>query len=149
VTGKDAFTDEEWEAVAEGPPIAGMYVLTAEHGGSFRESFALAKAYAEAREQHGEREVLDAVVGEKPKVDRHRYGTPEALRTDGVERLREAVGAIEAKGTPDDVQAYQRFVLELARRVAAAHKEHDEAISSAEQEALDAIAAALGVQAAS
>ncbi len=149
MTGKDAFTDEEWEAVAEGPPIAGMYVLTAEHGGSFRESFALAKAYAEARQQHGESEVLDAVVGEKPKVDRHRYGTPEALRTDGVDRLREAVAVIEAKGTPDDVQAYQRFVLELARRVAAAHKEHDEAISPAEQEALDAIAAALGVQAAS
>ena len=64
--------------------LLGMYVLTAEHGGSFRESFALAKAYAEARQQHGESEVLDAVVGEKPKVDRHRYGTPDALRTDGV-----------------------------------------------------------------
>ncbi|HSC50792.1 MAG TPA: hypothetical protein VLD16_11065 [Gaiellaceae bacterium] len=149
MTGKSAFTDEEWEAIAEGPPIAGMYVLTAEHGGSFRESFALAKAYAEAREQHGESEVLDAVVGEKPHVDRHRYGTPEALRTDGVERLRQAVGALESKGTPDDVQAYQRFVLDLARRVAEAHKEHDHAISASEQEALDAVAAALGVQSAS
>ena len=149
MTGKDAFTDEEWEAVTEGPPIAGMYVLTAEHGGSFRESFALAKAYAEAREQHGESEVLDAVVGEKPKVDRHRYGTPDALRTDGVERLRQAVAAVEAKGAPDDVRAYRSFVLELARRVAEAHKEHGEAISANEQEALDAIAAALGAQAAS
>ena len=149
MTGKDAFTDEEWEAIAEGPPIAGMYVLTAEHGGSFRESFALAKAYAEAREQHGESEVLDAVVGEKPKVDRHKYGTPDALRTDGIERLRQAVSTLEAKGTPDDVQAYQRFVLELARRVAAAHKEHGQEISPNEQEALDAIAAALGAQAAS
>lgn len=149
MTGKDAFTDEEWEAITEGPPVAGMYVLTAEHGGSFRESFALAKAYAEAREQHGESEVLDAVVGEKPKVDRHKYGTPEALRTDGIQLLHQAVGVLESKGTPDDVQAYQRFVLELSRRVAAAHKEGGEAISPNEQEALDAIAAALGVQAAS
>lgn len=149
MTGKDAFTDEEWEAISEGPPIAGLFVLTAERGGSFRESFALAKAYAEARQQHGESEVLDALVAEKPKVDRHKYGTPEALRTDGVARLQQAVAALEAKGTPDDVQAYQRFVLELARRVAAAHKEHGEEISPAEQEALDAIAAALGVQAAS
>ena len=149
MTGKDAFTDEEWEAIAEGPPIAGMYVLTAEHGGSFRESFALAKAYAEAREQHGESEVLDAVVGEKPKVDRHRYGTPDALRTDGVERLREAVGALESKGTPDDVEAYRHFVLELARRVAEAHKEHGETVSPGEQGALDTIASALGAQAAS
>jgi len=149
MTGKDAFTDEEWEAIAEGPPIAGFVVLTAEHGGSFRESFALAKAYAEARQQQGESEVLDAIVAEKPKVDRHRYGTPEKLQTDGVERLRQAVGALEAKGTPDDVQTYQRFVLDLGRRVAEAHKEHGHPISPSEQEALDTIAAALGAQAAS
>jgi hypothetical protein len=149
MTGKNAFTDEEWETIAEGPPIAGFVVLTAEHGGSFRESFALAKAYAEARQQQGESEVLDAIVAEKPKVDRHRYGTPEKLQTDGVEQLRQAVAALEAKGTPDDVQAYQRFVLDLGRRVAEAHKEHDHAISPSEQQALDTIAAALGVQAAS
>ena len=149
MTGKSAFTDEEWQAIADGPPVAGLLVVTAERGGSFRESFALAKAYAEAREQHGESEVLDELVADKPHVDRHRFGTPEALRTDGIDRLRQAVGALEAKGTPDDVQAYQRFVLDLARRVAAAHKEHGEAISPAEQESLDAVAAALGVQAAS
>jgi hypothetical protein len=44
MTGKSAFTDEEWEALLEAPPLAGMLVLTAEHGGSFRETFALARA---------------------------------------------------------------------------------------------------------
>lgn len=147
MTGKTAFTEEEWQAILEGPPIAGMLVLTAEHGGSFRESFALAKAYAEAREQHGQSEVLDEIVGEKPHLDRHRYGTPEALQTDGVARLREATAALEAKGGPQDIEAYRSFVLELARRVAEAHKEGGEAISSSEQETLDTIAAALGGQA--
>ena len=147
MTGKTAFTEEEWKAISDGPPIAGMLVLTAEHGGSFRESFALAKAYAEAREQHGQSEVLDELVAEKPHVDRHRYGTPDALRGDGVARLQEAAAALEAKGGPEDVEAYRSFVLELARRVAAAHKEHGEAISPAEQEAIDTVAAALGGQA--
>ena len=149
MTAKSAFSDEGWKTVLAGPTSAGMIVLMAQSGGTWSEMWAMSKAYAEARQQHGESEVLDALVAEKPKVDRHKYGTPEALRTDGVARLQQAVAALEAKGTPDDVQAYQRFVLELARRVAAAHKEHGEEISPAEQEALDAIAAALGVQAAS
>jgi hypothetical protein len=149
VTDKSAFTDEEWQAILEGPPIAGLLTLTAEHGGSFRESFALATAYAEAREQLGQSELLDEIVSEKPKVDRHKYGTPEALQGDGIAQLRGAVEAIQAKGTPEDLAAYQRFVLELARRVAAAHKEHGEEVSPAEQQAIDTIAATLGAQAAS
>jgi hypothetical protein len=144
MTGKDAFTDEEWQAIVEGPPIAGLLVLTAEHGGSFRESFALAKAYAEARQQQGQSEVLDEIVAEKPKVDRHRYGNEEALQTDGVARLREAAAALQAKGSPEDVEAYRTFVLALAQRVAEAHKEHGTAISPSEQQALDTVAAALG-----
>ena len=148
MTGKDAFTDEEWQAIEEAPPIAGLLVLTAEHGGSFRESFALAKAYAEARQQHGASKVLDAIVAEKPRVDRHRYGTEQALQTDGMARLREAAAALQAKGTPEDVEAYRGFVLSLAQRVAEAHKEHGQAVSPAEQQALDTIAAALGSQAA-
>ena len=46
MTGKADFTAEEWELVREGPPTAGMMALTAEHGGTFRETWALAKAYA-------------------------------------------------------------------------------------------------------
>jgi hypothetical protein len=148
VTGKDAFTDEEWKAISEGPATAGMLVLTAEHGGTFRETFALAKAYTEAREHHGDSEVLDAIVSEKPQFDRHRFGSEQVLQTEGVDQLRQAASALQAKGTPEDVQAYRSFVLELAQRVASAHKEHGEAVSPAEQQALDGISAALGAQAA-
>src|SRR5262249_44222390 len=83
MTGKSAFTEEEWQTVLEAPSIAGMLVLTAERGGSFRESFALAKAYAEVREQHGEGELLDEIVSAKPQFDRHKFGSPEALQNDG------------------------------------------------------------------
>jgi len=144
MTGKNAFTEEEWEAVLEAPPIAGMLVLTAEHGGSFRESFALAKAYAEARQQHGDSEILDEVAATKPRVDRKRYGSPEALEGAGRQRLSEAVAALEAKATPEEVEAYRSFVVGLARRVAEAHKEAGERISPAEQTALDRVAESLG-----
>ena len=148
MTAKSAFTDEEWQAISEGPATAGMIVLTAEHGGTFRETWALAKAYTEAREQQGTSEVLDEIVAERPQFDRHRFGSEEALQTEGVEQLRQAAAALESKGTPEDVQAYRTFILDLAQRVAAAHKEGDEAVSPAEQQALDQLAAALGQQAA-
>ncbi len=146
MTGKSAFTEEEWQAVLEGPPVAGMLVLTAERGGSFRESFALAKAYSEARGQHGESEVLDEIVAAKPEFDRHKYGTPEKLTQEGMQSLRDAVAALESKATPEEVEGYRSFVLALARRVAAAHKESGESVSPAEQAALDQLAAALGGQ---
>jgi hypothetical protein len=144
VTGKSAFTEEEWQAVLEAPSIAGMLVLTAESGGSFRESFALAKAYAEARQQHGEGELLDEIVSVKPQFDRHRYGTTEALESQGPQRLQQAVAALESKATPEEVEAYRGFVVSAARRVAEAHKEHDERIGPGEQAALDRISESLG-----
>ena len=67
MTGKAAFTDEEWEQLREAPATAGMIVVTSEGGGTFRETFALAKAYAEARKQHGESELLDELVAAGPK----------------------------------------------------------------------------------
>src|SRR5512133_4305730 len=109
MTGKSAFTDEEWQAVLEAPSIAGMIVLTAERGGSFRESFALAKAYAEARQQHGESELLDEIVSAKPEIDRHRYGSPEKLQQEGPTQLSDAVALLQSKATPDEVDDYRNF----------------------------------------
>jgi chromatin segregation and condensation protein Rec8/ScpA/Scc1 (kleisin family) len=146
MTGKSAFTEEEWQAVLEGPPTAGMLVLTAERGGTFRETFAMAKAYAEAREQHGESELLDEILSARPQFDRDRYSTPQALEQEGPERLRKAVAVLEQKATPEDVEAFRAFVVELARRVAVAHEESGESVSAAEQAALDRIADSLGTQ---
>jgi hypothetical protein len=143
MTGKSAFTDEEWQALLEAPPLAGMVVLTAEHGGSFRETFALAKAYAEARQQHGSSELLDEIVSVKPKFERKRYDTDEELRDAGMQRLRDAATALESKATPEDTEAYRGFVLGLAQRVAEAHHEGGEPVSPAEQSALDEIASTL------
>jgi hypothetical protein len=147
MTGKSAFTEEEWETVLEGPPLAGLLVLTAQRGGTFRESFALAKAYTEARQQHGESELLDEIVSAKPEVDRKRYSSPEELRQEGLRRLGDAVAVLQSKATPDEVEDYRSFVIALARRVGAAHKEGDESVSPAEQAAIDEIAGSLGAQA--
>jgi hypothetical protein len=51
MTGKADFTEEEWERLREGAATAGMIVLLTSGGGSFRETWALAKTLAEARQQ--------------------------------------------------------------------------------------------------
>jgi len=144
MTTKAAFSPEEWEVVLEGPPAAGMMVITAAHGGMFRETIAMSKAYAEARAQHGESELLDEIVAAKPKVDHTRYHSPEELRDSGLGHLRDAVALLQTKATAEELEDYRRFVLTLADKVAAAHKEHGQSVSPAEAEAIQQITAALG-----
>ena len=144
MTEKADFAPEEWERVLQGPPTAGMIVITAQRGGTFRETFAMGKAYAEARQRHGQSELLDEIASARPEVDRTRYRSPDDLRAHGLEHLREAVALLENKATPEELDAYRKFVLSLADRVASAHREGDSAISDAEQTAIDEISSALG-----
>jgi hypothetical protein len=143
MTGKADFSEEEWELILEAPPGAGVIVVMADRGGTIRESFSMAKAYAEARQQHGASQLLDEVVSTKPKVDRSRHGSFEELKEHGLQQLRDGVAVLNAKATPEEVDDYRRFVLTLAERVAAAHKEGGEQTSAAERAALDEIASAL------
>src|SRR6476646_3741795 len=115
MTGKADFTEEEWELLREGPATAGMYLVTASKGGSFRESWALAKTYAEARQVRGESELLDALVAEKPPVKR--YDSSEQLEHEGLGKLSQAVELLEQKADPGEVEGYRHFVLEVAGRV--------------------------------
>ena len=144
MTGKADFTPEEWELILEGPPSAGMIVVTAQRGGSFRETIAMAKAYVEARKEHGVSELLDEIVAAKPERDHTRYHSVEELTQHGLQHLRDAVEVLDRKATAEEADDYRRFVLTLADRVANAHREGGVSVSDAERAAIDEIAAALG-----
>jgi hypothetical protein len=144
MTTKGIFSSVEWKAVLEGPPSAGMIMVTAARGGMFRESIAMSKAYAEARAQHGESELLDEIVAAKPEMDHTRYRSAEELRDNGLEHLRDAVALVESKATTEELDGYRRFVMSLASKVAAAHREEGQSVSPAEAAAIQQIAAALG-----
>jgi hypothetical protein len=144
MTTREAFTPEEWRSVLEGPPTAGMIVVTAARGGMWRETFAMSKAYAEARAAHGQSELLDEIVTAKPKVDHTTYASPEEFRSDGLKRLRAAVALVAGKATPDEADGYRRFVLAVADRVAQAHREDGQSVSPGESEAIGQISEAVG-----
>ncbi len=144
MTGKADFTQEQWELILEGPPSAGIIVVTAQRGGTFRESIAIAKAYVEARQHHGESELLDEIVAAKPERDHTRYHSAEELKQHGLQHLRDAVALLERKATAEEVDDYRRFVLTLADKVANAHRERGVSVSDAERAAIAEISAALG-----
>jgi hypothetical protein len=144
MTAKAAFSPEEWKVVLEGPPTAGMIVITAAHGGVFRETFAMSKAYTEARAQHGESELLDEIVAAKPKMDHTRYHSPQELRDHGLGQLRDAMALLDSKATAEERDDYRHFVVGLANKVAAAHREEGQDVSPAETAAIQEITAALG-----
>jgi len=144
MTGKADFTQQEWELVLEGPPSAGMIVVTAQRGGTIRETLAIAKTYVEARQQHGESELLDEIVAAKPELDHTRYHSVAELKQHGLQHLRDAVELLERKATPGELDGYRRFVLTLADKVASAHREGGASVGDAERAAIAEISTSLG-----
>jgi hypothetical protein len=147
MTGKADFSEQEWETVLEGPTSAGLIASTAERGGTFRESFSMAKAWTEARGAAGASSLVDEVAQSKPKVDRD-GGSGEGMKEQLLGNIREAVSLLESKASPDELADYRRFTLSIAERVAGAKSEGDQPVSPAEQGAIEEIRGALGLAAA-
>jgi hypothetical protein len=149
VTGKADFTEEEWKTILEAPPSAGLIVILSDRGGSIRETFSMAKSYTEARQKHGESELLDDIVSAKPETDRSRAGSPDELKQHNLDNLRQAIAVLKSKAGEEEVEEYKKFVLGLAEHVAEARKEgflglSGERVSDAERAAIGEIEAALG-----
>ena len=124
MTSKSDFNAEEWSTLAEAPLFAAMQVTRAERGGTLRESIAVAKAYAEARQHQGQSELLDTIVASPPALD------PSAVRSEGGDvasvarsRLTQAAAVLEAKVPAEERDAYEQFVLTLAEAAANANRE--------------------------
>jgi hypothetical protein len=149
MTAKSDFTEEEWKTILEGPPSAGLVVILSDRGGSIRETFSMAKAYTEARKQHGESELLDEISAAKPEMDRTRAGSPEELKQHNLDNVRQGVTLLKTKATDQEVEEYRKFIVGLAERVAEARKEgfmglSGERVSEAERAAIGEVEAALG-----
>ena len=149
MTAKADFTEDEWKTVLEAPPSAGLIVIASDRGGSIRESFSMAKAYTEARKQHGESQLLDELVTAKPEMHHTRYHSPEELKEACLKHISDGVELLKAKGTPEELDEYKKFIVGLANRVAEARKEgfmglSGDRVSDDERAAIEEIEAALG-----
>jgi hypothetical protein len=149
MTGKADFSEQEWTQVLEGPTSAGLLVIASDRGGSIRETFSMAKVYAEARQNHGESQLLDEIVAAKPEIDRTRAHSPEELKEHSLQNIRTAVELLKGKASDEELDEYRKFVVGLAEHVAEARKEgfmglSGERVSDAERAAIGEIESALG-----
>ena len=147
MTAKSDFTNDEWQLILEAPPTAGMIVVTAQRGGMFRESVAMAKAYVEARQHHGESELLDAIVAAKPERDHTHYHSPDELKQHGLQHLPRFGGASRAQGHAPGGRRIPSVRRHAVQKVATAHREHGQDVSDAEQAAINDITEALNTAA--
>ena len=148
MTGESEFSSEEWDLLVQAPPNAGTVVITADRGGSIRETFSMAKFYAEAREESGDSELLDEIVSAKPEAETGHYDSAAEFKEACLKSLTDAVELLDRKATREELEDYKKFVLILADRAANARKEgfmglRGERVSDAEREAIGDIAAAL------
>jgi hypothetical protein len=151
MTTKADFNAEDWSIVVDGPLYAGLYVIASSRGGTLRESMAMTRVYQDARAQHGDSALLDALITSPPAIDattmQQAGGDVAAAATD---QLHRAVAILERTATTEELDAYKIFVMTVSQAVASAHKEGGflgiggTAISDAENTALDRISSALG-----
>ena len=149
MTGKADFTEDEWKLVLEAPPSAGLIVIASDRGGSVRESFSMAKAYTEARKEHGESELLDEIVTREARDGPHPIPLARGAQGGTLGHLRDAVALLKEKATPEEVDEYKKFIVGLANRVAEARKEgfmglSGDRVSDDEKTAIQEIEGALG-----
>jgi len=150
MTTKADFNAEEWDRLRQGPSAAAVMVIAAERGGTIRESVAVGSAYSEAAQSSGG--LLAELASDSPKIEREALGTREELPVRGPQIISEAVSLIEAKASPEDVEAFKRFCLDVAEHAAEATKSGGflgiggKRISEAESSVLDQIAATLGIE---
>jgi hypothetical protein len=162
MTNKSEFTTDEWTLLRQAPPLAGLRVAVADHGGAYREVASIAEAYGDAHESWwappaADRhvELTEQILAEGPAFDRARFGSdPGHLRAPDIVAaalgaLREAVSLLERKASAEELDHYAHFVLAMAHRVAQSHREGaflglgGQPVSDKEQAALDEIAQVL------
>jgi hypothetical protein len=116
MTTKTDFSGEEWEALQKGVTGAGFLMAVSDRSffDSFKEAGALARHLGEAR-QSGSSELIREVA-ETRGTGFGLTDSPAEIESETLEALRKAVAALEAKA-PEEVDAYRRFVLEVAESV--------------------------------
>ena len=162
---KDNFTPEEWDKVLSGPATAAAAILAASPSGLtgiIAEGITTVKAMKELAEASSA-PLLQAIATslgpedekrqrEERQRDGQRFKSFEEAKNAMLERLRSAFWLVQTKATPEDLTAYQQYVVGVAERVAQAAKEGGflgiggEQVSQAEKDTLKEIRATVGLQ---
>ena len=138
MAGKSDFTEQEWEQLHKGVTGAGLFVSLSDRGffDTFKEAGALAKHMANARQSSSQ------LVKDLAASGGTGFGlgsTPDKVESETFEALRAARSTLEEKA-PEELDAYRKFVLEVAESVGKAAGGGDEAEAAALEKIRGALA---------
>jgi hypothetical protein len=160
MTTKADFTDEEWTRLERGPLVAGMAITFADPGGpieALKESLAAVKTVAEAARIGTGNELVDALAKDVAEKAQKRENPIKGFKPRGttagaeiLDELRAVDEIVAQKATPEEAEAYRKWLLDAAQRTADAAKEggflgfNAVRVSEGEQKMLDRLGEVLG-----
>jgi hypothetical protein len=155
MTSKQEFTDEEWARVRRAPLVAGFAISLADPGGPIELAKETVATLRSATLPPSQEELLASVALDVQALAQQKQNPLGDYKPrSGQEVLEELRGVnelVRAKATPQEAEAFGRWLVASAQAAADAAKEGGflgfgaEQVSAGEQRMLDQVRAVLGV----
>ena len=155
MTSKQDFTDEEWTRIRRAPLVAGVALSLADPGGPIEVAKESMASLRSATLPPSQEELLASVALDVQALAQQRQNPLGDFKPRGgqqvLEELRGVNELVTAKATPQEAEAFRRWLVAAAQAAADAAKEGGfmgfgaEQVSAGEQQMLDQVRAVLGV----
>ena len=155
MTSKQDFTDEEWTRIRRAPLVAGVAISLADPGGPIEMAKETMATLRSATLPPSQEELLAAVALDLQAATQHKQNPLGDFKPRAGQQVLEELKAVNelvtAKATPEEGQAFRRWLLVAAQAAADAGKEGGfmgfggEQVSAGEQRMLDQVRATLGM----
>jgi hypothetical protein len=155
MTSKQDFTEEEWTRIRRAPLVAGVAISLADPGGPIEMAKETMATLRSATLPPSQEELLAAVALDLQAATQHKQNPLGDFKPRGgqqvLEELRAVNELVTAKATPEEAEAFRRWLLVAAQAAADAGKEGGfmgfggEQVSAGEQRMLEQVRAVVGM----
>jgi hypothetical protein len=155
MTSRKDFTDEDWTRIRRAPIVAGVAISLADPGGPIEVAKETAATLRSATLPPSQEELLASVALDVQAMAQHRQNPLGDFKPRGGEQVLEELKGVNelvtAKATPEEAEAFRRWLLAAAQAAADAGKEGGflgfgaERVSAGERRMLDQVRAVLGM----
>jgi hypothetical protein len=155
MTSRQDFSEEEWARIRRAPLVAGLAISLADPGGPIEVAKETMASLRSATLPPSQEELLASVALDVQALAQHRQNPLGDFKPRSgqqvLEELRGVNEIVTAKATPEEVEAFRRWLVAAAQSAADAAKEGGfmgfgaEQVSAGEKQMLDQVRAVLGL----
>ena len=155
MTSRQDFTEQEWTRIRRAPLVAGVAISLADPGGPIELAKETMASLRSATLPPSQEELLASVALDVQALAQHKQNPLGDFKPRSgqqvLEELRGVNELVTAKATPEEAEAFGRWLVAAAQAAADAAKEGGfmgfgaEQVSAGEKQMLDQVRAALGV----